>query len=683
VTLFTLGVFLLGIWSLAFFASHTLRVDMQRLLGEQQFSTASFVAAGVNDDLGERLGALEIVAREFTPAGLQSASAMQTILDRKPLLKNLFNGGVVVLDAGGTAIADAPILAGRVGVSFIDREHVAAALKDGRSMIGRPVMGKKLPAPVFGMAVPIRDGQGKVIGALLGVTDLLQVNFIDKIAQNVYGKTGGYLLVSPKDRLIFAASDKHRIMETLPAPDVTPVMDRFIDGYEGSDILVTPNGVEVLASAKGIPLTDWYAATVLPTEEAFAPIRAMQQRVLVATMLITLITGGLVWAMLRRELSPLLAAAERLATRSEMHRFPRPLPVERDDEIGTLISGFNHLLSVLEQREEALRASEFRWKFAIEGAGDGLWDWNLVDNTVFFTTRWKAILGFAEDEIGNGPDEWEGRIHPDDSARVKASLQAYLDGRTPTYVNEHRIRGKDGSYKWVLDRGMVVSRGDDGTPLRMIGTHADITERKHMEYLVQQLAYCDALTRLPNRRLLDDRLSQAMAASKRNGRHCALMLLDLDNFKPLNDVHGHAVGDLLLCEVAVRLKSCVREVDTVARFGGDEFVVLLSALSTDRAESDTDSRIVAEKIRLALSKPYRISVEHDGVAATVIEHHCTVSIGVVVFAGLECSRNDLLRLADTAMYQSKAAGRNTVHHSISGRGSKGLREERAATANKS
>ena len=658
VTLFSLGIFLLSIWSLAFFASHMLREDMRRLVGEQQFSTASFMAAGVGDDLAERLRALEIIAAEFNQGNLAMPSTIQTRLEQLPVLHNLFNGGVAALDDQGTGVADVPAATGRIGVNFMDRDHVKVALREGKSSIGRPVVGKLLGAPVFGMAVPIRDSGGKVVGALLGVTDLSKVSFLDKIATNAYGKTGGYLLVSPRHRLIFASSDKRRVMEELPPPGVNPVIDRFIAGYEGSAVLVNPYGVEVLASAKSIPLAGWYVAAFLPTAEAFAPIRSMQRRMFLATIVLTLLAAGLTWAMLRSQLSPMLKAVKTLGALADAEQFPAPLAISRQDEIGALIGGFNHLLEVLGQREQAIKESEFRWKFAIEGAGDGLWDWNLADNTVFFTPRWKAMLGFADHEIGNGIEEWNKRVHPDDKARVLAAVDAYLKGRTPVYVSEHRLRARDGSYRWVLDRGMVVSRSEDGQPLRMIGTHSDITERKEMEALVHQLAFCDALTGLPNRRLLNDRLEQAMAAGKRSACHGALMLLDLDNFKPVNDGLGHSVGDLLLIQVAERLKGCVREMDTVARFGGDEFVVVLASLSPDRAEAEVEARKVAEKIRSALSEPYCL---RPGEAATAIGHRCTASIGAVLFCGHAAASDQLLRWADGAMYQAKEAGRNGIH----------------------
>lgn len=221
------------------------------------------------------------------------------------------------------------------------------------------------------------------------------------------------------------------------------------------------------------------------------------------------------------------------------------------------------------------------------------------------------------------------------------------------------------TFERVRPNGVVLEIR--GVPLPdggFITTYVDITERKQAEDEIKNLAFHDALTQLPNRRLLSDRLRQALLASKRSGGFGALMFLDLDNFKPLNDTYGHGVGDLLLLAVAERLSSCVREVDTVARFGGDEFVVLVSELKADRADAVLQARSVAEKIRITLSQPYRLTVKDD----IAIEHHCTVSIGVVLFGNHEASPDDILKWADTAMYQAKEAGRNTVqfHDSVAG-----------------
>jgi len=188
----------------------------------------------------------------------------------------------------------------------------------------------------------------------------------------------------------------------------------------------------------------------------------------------------------------------------------------------------------------------------------------------------------------------------------------------------------------------------------------EIERRIKSEEQVRQLAFHDTLTGLPNRRMLGDRLTQAMSASKRSGLYGALMFLDLDNFKRLNDLHGHAVGDMLLTEVATRLTGCLRAMDTVARFGGDEFVLLLGELDADKAKSIAQARVVAEKIRASVQAPYQLKVSQNGQTDTTVQHQCSASIGVVVFAGHQSSQTDIMKRADVAMYMAKDAGRDTI-----------------------
>lgn len=180
------------------------------------------------------------------------------------------------------------------------------------------------------------------------------------------------------------------------------------------------------------------------------------------------------------------------------------------------------------------------------------------------------------------------------------------------------------------------------------------------ENQIRNLAFHDTLTQLANRRLLTEHLGKAMATSKRSGRFGAVMFLDLDNFKPLNDLHGHDVGDLLLIEVAHRLLCCVRESDSVARFGGDEFVVLLGELTTNEVESTVQANAVAEKIRAKLAEPYLLTYRQVDGAEIAVEHHCSASIGVVLFSNHEATHDEVLKRADTAMYLAKEAGRNLI-----------------------
>ena len=238
--------------------------------------------------------------------------------------------------------------------------------------------------------------------------------------------------------------------------------------------------------------------------------------------------------------------------------------------------------------------------------------------------------------------------------------QAEPEGKTDesiTFEVQHRC--KDGRLLWGEVQSRPV-RDANGVISGYHGITRETTERRQLEDQVRQLAFYDPLTQLPNRRLLGDRLNQSIAASQRKESHCALLVLDLDNFKPLNDAHGHLVGDLLLIEAAHRLKGCVREIDTVARFGGDEFVVLLIDLSANRPEATAQAGVVAEKVRISLSAPYLLEVKHPTKAPETVAHRSSASIGGVLYLGQQATPEDIFKWADAAMYQAKEAGRNAI-----------------------
>ncbi|WP_296445802.1 EAL domain-containing protein [Rhodoferax sp. UBA5149] len=1060
ITLTTLAIFLLGFWSLSYYASQMLRKDMQRLLGEQQFSTVSILAAEINQALDDRMRALEKMAGTAAPAILGNTTALQTFLEVRPVLQGLFNAGVIAYRLDGTVLAEVPFSVRRTGVNDRDTDAVAAALKEGKSTINRPVMGDKLHEAVFSMTVPIRDAQGTVVGALAGVNDLGKPNFLDRIAGGIYGKTGGYVLVATQYRLIVSATDKSRAMEMLPAPGINPLLDRYVQGYEGSSVLVNPVGVEVLASGKRVPVAAWFLAAVLPTAEAFAPIRAMQQRMLLATISLTLLAGGLIWWMLRRQLAPMLAAARSLTILSDTQQPSQPLPIDRQDEIGQLIGGFNRLLETLGQREALLKqildtssvaifmvdkagritqanrrmAEMFGWSLdalegleyvalvhpserelgrqemlallasAIESVDLERLYWR-ADHTEFWghltgqrfidaSGEERGLVGVIADitdhkqaekyeqfrsrilellvggealpgileaivlgveqlhpatlcsilvldsegrhlrlgaapslpdfynaaidgvEIGLGVGScgtaaftgervivdditthpywapykelaasaglgacwsqpiratsgqvigtfaiYHREVHtpgPSDLATIEQSahlasiaiersvaekklrdseahyrlltedvsdvvwkqdsnhrftyispaderLRGYradelighhvseqftADGvvalteklrqrqdaeqrglKTGTATFEGQQRCKDGRQIWteilstperdahgtitgyhgisrditarkqadaalriaatafesqegifVTDAARVILKvnqafteitgytaqeavghnprlfsagrhdaafyaamthsiersgmwrgeiwnrrkngevypewltitavkDDTGLTTHYVATFSDITSSKTAEDEIKNLAFFDPLTHLPNRRLLMDRLEQAMAAGARHQRKGALLFVDLDDFKTLNDTLGHDKGDLLLQQVAKRLSTCIREGDTVARLGGDEFVVMLEDLSENALDAATQAEAVGEKILVALNQTYQLAS---------YAHHSTPSIGVTLFADHQESIDEPMKRADLAMYQAKAAGRNTL-----------------------
>jgi diguanylate cyclase (GGDEF)-like protein/PAS domain S-box-containing protein len=249
------------------------------------------------------------------------------------------------------------------------------------------------------------------------------------------------------------------------------------------------------------------------------------------------------------------------------------------------------------------------------------------------------------------------RVHPQDREAFGRSLRKAAHEQSHWH-HEFRTQFSDGSIRWLL--GNAIAQGEADGSVHLHGFITDITERKQMEDKIRQLAFYDPLTRLPNRRLLNDRLSQALSASLRNACYGAVMIIDLDNFKPLNDTHGHLVGDMLLVEAAERLKSCVRKVDTVARFGGDEFVLVLSELHRDREQSKLQAALVAEKVLASLSAPYALTLDSPQCQILNLQHYCTASIGVHLFIHHQDSQHDAIRLADHAMYQAKQAGRNQI-----------------------
>ncbi len=292
-----------------------------------------------------------------------------------------------------------------------------------------------------------------------------------------------------------------------------------------------------------------------------------------------------------------------------------------------------------------------RHKIIVETAQDGFWMTDALGHIHEVNQAYAAMTGYSVEEllkmqmsdleVGEQGADVRGRIE-------KIIAQGYDQFET-------RHRHKDGH-----EIDMEVSATYMPESREFFVFCRDISERKIVERTIRDLAYRDALTGLPNRRMMSDRLAQAMAASKRNGSYGAFMFLDLDNFKPLNDQHGHELGDALLIEAARRIKLCVREADTVARFGGDEFVVMVTDLDAQRAPALQQARLVAEKIRLTLGASYLLSKDQHGSHAGEVEHRCTVSIGVVMFVNHEASEQELLNWADQAMYQAKQSGRNQI-----------------------
>ena len=646
ITFATLVIFLISLWSLYLYLSHILRESIERQVSEQQFSTASIIAAELHHEVQLRLTTIENAAAVAGPALRAGFEPLQQFLEHRYDLRALFNRGSFVTNSAGVLVGYFPFAQSAMGVDLSERDYIQAALS-GRTFIGRPVMAKTQNYPAMVFSTPIHDAAGKIIGTLSSSINLATESFLNLITKGRFGANGQYLLISKTHRLIISAADPARVLTPMRPIGASAVLDQFTSGYEGTKIYVNSAGVEVLASAKGVPDSDWVVIASTPVTAAFAPIRELNEQIFLATVLLTILAGGTTWWFLHRQLAPMRKASRELAGLHENSGTLKPLSVRSNDEIGALVNAFNRTLEMLAQREKVLNDSELRWKFALEGSGDGIWDWNLETNEDHFSKRWKEMLGYEENDVLPRHEEWTSRIHPDDRDRVDRTLSAYLRGQAEVFVCEYRLRCKDESYRWILSRGIIVDRAADGSPLRMIGTHTDISERKQHVTQLEVMAHYDLLTGLPNRSLFSDRLHQAMALSRRHGTSLGVAYLDLDGFKSINDRFGHAVGDEVLVIVGNRMKAVLRQSDTLARLGGDEFVAVLQDLTA------TDTRLL-QRLLLAASRPIEIGEN---------EFEVTASLGVTIYPQVDdVDADQLLRQADQAMYQAKLAGKNRYHH---------------------
>jgi len=554
---------------------------------------------------------------------------------------------VNVIDRQGWVICGAtPAPGGPRSVNVSDRDWFQAVMAGKAFALGKVRQGPILGRWVSTAAVPVAGAGGTIAGMVVTAIDLQRwssekgpINILP--ADSVLGameKTGRLVLRSPEaDKWVGRDTSKEKISSTL------------LSTGDGVFVSAGVQGFDRVWAVKPIPGTEWIAFAGLRSDTVLAAPRREAATSLGFILVLLLTVAALTRKAsmrLARSISDLASTAARVAVGDRTVRAKLSGPAEIDE----VAQEFNHMLDQSDRSTQALRTSEARLREAQHNAHIGSWFYQPPA-----TFEWSDEVYELFKLPRGGPitfDAIKAVVHPSDrDGRYRQAFLRAVESGAPNFEAESRIVWPDGQIRTVVVLGKL-RRDQDGRLAEATGTVQDVTERKAAEEQIQALAFSDPLTNLPNRRLLMDRLDQALTAAYRHVHQAALLFIDMDNFKTLNDTLGHDKGDSLLKQVAQRLTACVREGDTVARLGGDEFVVLLEDLNGDVLEAATQAQVVASKILGALGQPYDVGGNR---------HHSTASIGVTLFGGGDReSIEEPLKRSELAMYQAKAAGRNTL-----------------------
>ncbi len=647
---FTVVLFVSTIWVLAHDMGVKVRESFKASLAAQQQQIVRHVAGNLEEAINLRISALEAAATQINPELLAQQSRLQGFLATRKPADRLFNAGMFVVSTKGVELANTTNLEARNDSAAAETDFFQKVMASGKPAIGKPVLDRLTGKPVINIAVPIRNEKAEIIGVLAGASQVAGQDLLSEILPSKLRMEGDLHVVSFVDGVFVSSTDPANILQPEPAPGVNAVYDRYKQGYEGSGVAIDAHGVEILNSAKRVNSTGWLVFATLPTSTAFKPLDALQREIYKNAALASVLIAVLIWLFLHSQLSPLGRSAKTIDAMTADQEPLRSLPLEGSREIRLMLGSFNRLQERITQQQQSLNNREEQLRVAasvFEGTSEAILICDVDTRIITVNRAFCKMTGYAEEElVGQTPALLKSGQH---TRGFYQEMWAALKN-AGQWQGEIWNRRKTGE---IYPERITISAlyDDAGKVLRYIAIAADITANKKAENEINSLAFYDPLTDLPNRRLLHDRLRQAISSSARSSKHGAVLFIDLDNFKTLNDTLGHDIGDQLLRQVAQRLGNCVRDGDTVARLGGDEFVVMLQDLSGDALIAASQAEAVSEKILALCSKPYQLG-------GTL--HHSTTSIGITLFAKQSESIDELMKRADLAMYQAKASGRNNL-----------------------
>jgi diguanylate cyclase (GGDEF)-like protein/PAS domain S-box-containing protein len=636
------GGALMLVFSLAF-SAWTLRLvetEVRQSVTDAQRALVHATAGDIDEKIELRRDAMTTIAALLSQAAPAPGAGMEAFFKPRPVLEKMFDA-VLVADASGRIVYDQPRRAAdaSTGASVAGRDYFKQVMGGAPLVVSPP---QKAPAggePFVVFAAPLRARDGSVNGALICSLDLIHGNFLGNLGRVRIGDTGYFVLVNDGEKPVFVMHGRKELVMT-PLPDGRngPIMRRALQGFdgnvEGPDLL----GVPTLRSFIRLRSVPWVLVADYPTSEAYAGLRSRQREVLLVAGGLFAAASLLVWLMAGWLLRPLA----RLRAQMDMHAFDPGLPMPQGGfgsaELAALVVAYNAQAASRREFEERLKASERRMRDITDNLPVMIAYVDKEERYVFLNATFKTWLGL--DPATAPGSRLADVIDPAVYEPRRDAIRRCLAGARVTFDMEaDTLAGRK-----MLHIDYIPDIGPDGAVAGFYALSTDVTELSDAQRRLSLLVRLDALTGLPNRYQFNETLPLAFARCARSGLPLALMFLDIDLFKQVNDRLGHGVGDLLLKEFAQRLRGCVRATDMVARFGGDEFVVILEGL-----HDDLEPQFVARKIIAEMNRPF--DLDGHSLAATA-------SVGIAFHSGPVADAEGLLARADAALYGAKAAGRN-------------------------
>ena len=634
-------LFLVAILAVGLASMRSFREQLLNVLIAEQHTLVERVADNLDQKLLNLQRVLTLSAIEITEADIASSDAAQRYLDTNTGLFAAVDRSTFLFSADGKELlAERPFRPNRRGTSAAHRTYIKDTIHTQQSVISEPFQTNVGDDDmVLVVTMPVFAKDGRMIAILTGSLGLTRPGMLGNIAKTVIGKTG-YLFIVTADGKLIMHPDRKRLSQAAFVPKSNPLFERALEGFEGTEETVDSDGREALFSYKRVPSSNWIVVAVYPQDEAFLVVHDLARRFIVFLLLACVIVVAAIWVLTRYLMRPLVLLTHHFTDYTATEARIAPLTADTGSgEIRALRGAFNRLTSRLHEREDALIETMRKYQIITDNSTD-LITKHSPDGTVTFASQVSSsILGMAPGElIGHSLCEF---VHPEDFDSVRRAMKEAVQAKAvPTII--YRARHTDQHYVWFETTLRLIGESTGEETQTILCISRDISDRKRMEERLHDLVRTDHLTTLPNRFLLDERFANGLAQAQREGSLLAMLMIDIDRFKNINDTLGHGMGDVLLKLVGSTLKSCIRECDTLARWGGDEFVLLLPGL-----QDSSVAVAIAQRCLASLKEPFVV----DGQ-----ELRITASIGISLAANSSAGAEVLLQNADTAMYKAKALG---------------------------